>query len=47
VAKAGKPYAKLVSLEENKDRQPGLVKGRVTDDFFEPLPTNEIEAWEQ
>jgi prevent-host-death family protein len=47
VAKAGKPYAKLVPLEESKDRQPGLAKGRVTDVFFEPLPSDELEAWEK
>jgi prevent-host-death family protein len=47
VAKAGKPYAKLVPLEESKDRQPGLSKGRVTDVFFEPLPSTELEAWEK
>lgn len=47
LAKAGKPYAKLAPLEENKDRQPGLAKGRVTDVFFEPLPSGELEAWEK
>ncbi len=47
VAKAGKPYAKLVPLEESKPRQPGLAKGRVTDVFFEPLPADELEAWER
>jgi prevent-host-death family protein len=47
VAKAGKPYAKLVPLEESQPRQPGLAKGRVTDVFFEPLPSDELEAWEK
>ena len=28
-------------------RQPGLVAGRVTDAFFEPLPADELEGWLQ
>ena len=47
LAKAGKPYARLVPLETKKERIPGLVKGRVTDAFFEPLPQEEQEAWEK
>lgn len=47
LAKAGKPYAKLVPLETRKERVPGLAKGKVTDAFFEPLPPEELEAWEQ
>jgi prevent-host-death family protein len=47
LAKAGKPYARLVPLESRRERQPGLVTGRVTDAFFEPLPAEELEAWER
>lgn len=47
IAKAGKPYAKLVPLDAGKERVPGLAKGRVTDAFFEPLPPEELEAWGQ
>jgi len=47
VAKAGKPYAKLVPLDERKERVPGIAKGRVTDAFFEPLPHDELETWHQ
>ncbi len=47
VARAGKPYAKLVPLEEKKERSPGLVKGRLTEAFFEPLPPEELEGWER
>ena len=35
ITKRGKPMARLVGLEP---RRPGLVKGRVTNAFFEPLP---------
>jgi prevent-host-death family protein len=48
LAKAGKPYARLVPLEGKKEREPGRLKGRVVmrDDFFEPLPDDELESWE-
>jgi len=46
IAKAGKPYAKLVPLSPVKERIPGIAKGAVTDAFFEPLPERELEAWE-
>ncbi len=47
VARAGKPYARLVPLEEKNERTPGLVEGRLTEAFFEPLPPEELEAWER
>ena len=47
LAKAGKPYARLVPLEEAKPRVPGIVNGRVDDAFFEPLPESELKAWNQ
>ena len=46
VAKAGKPYAKIVPLHDRKERMPGLVAGRLTEAFFEPLPEEEQKAWE-
>jgi len=47
IAKAGKPVARLVPVAAKKPRQPGIAKGRVTDAFFEPLPEEELEAWQQ
>lgn len=47
LAKAGKPYAKLVPIKPvSRSRQPGRLAGRVTDAFFEPLPEEELRAWE-
>jgi prevent-host-death family protein len=48
LAKAGKPYARLVPLEAESEREPGRLKGRVVmrDDFFEPLPDDELKSWE-
>ena len=47
IAKAGKPYARLVPLEVQPPvRQPGRLQGRLTDAFFKPLPDAELDAWE-
>jgi prevent-host-death family protein len=48
VAKAGKPYARLMPLAAPAPaRQPGRLAGRVGDEFFEPLPSDELDAWDQ
>lgn len=47
IAKAGKPIARLVPIAAKKPRQPGIAKGRVTEAFFEPLPEEELAAWQQ
>jgi prevent-host-death family protein len=47
VAKAGKPYARLVPLAPAQpERRPGRLGGRVDDAFFEPLPDEDLDAWE-
>ena len=46
LAKAGKPYAKLVPLEQPRERVPGIAVGKVDDAFFDPLPEEELKAWE-
>ena len=47
LAKAGKPYARLVPLErETSKRLAGRLQGVVTETFFEPLSDAEIAAWE-
>ena len=46
IAKAGKPYAKLVPLKQGTGRTAGIAKGKVTDAFFEPLPEKELQKWE-
>ncbi|MBS3936712.1 MAG: type II toxin-antitoxin system Phd/YefM family antitoxin [Sulfuritalea sp.] len=47
LAKAGKPYARLVPLKAHSGkRQPGRLCGEVGDAFFEPLPEDELAAWE-
>jgi prevent-host-death family protein len=47
LAKAGKPYARLGPLAtETTGRRPGGLPGRVGEEFFEPLPDEELDAWE-
>lgn len=46
IARAGKPFAKLVPLERKpKQRVPGIAQGAVTEAFFEPLPEEELRRW--
>ena len=47
LAKAGKPYARLMPLApDGGKRQPGRLAGEVGDAFFEPMPAEELDAWE-
>ena len=46
VAKAGKPWARLVPLETQADRVPGRYHDGPETTFFEPLPDDELKAWE-
>ena len=51
LAKAGKPYARLVPLKtvDKPRRQPGLLKGWDIPDsaFFDPLPDEELKLWNE
>jgi len=47
IAKAGKPIARIVPIQEPPPRTPGLATGQLTPAFFEPLPEDELKAWEQ
>jgi prevent-host-death family protein len=46
VAKAGKPYARLVPLESPPERVPGRYEEPVPESFFDELPDDELGAWE-
>lgn len=48
LAKAGKPYARLVPLAKaTTARQPGGLAGVIEDGFFfDPLPEDELRGWE-
>jgi prevent-host-death family protein len=47
IARAGRPVARLVPINAEEPRKPGLAKGRLTKAFFEPLPADELDAWQQ
>ena len=48
LAEAEKPYTRLVPLAPSPGRrQPGRLAGRLSDVFFEPLPEEELAAWEE
>ena len=49
IARGSKPVARLVPIGEIKgQRRPGSLKGKllVGREFFEPLPVDELSAWE-
>ena len=48
IARGATPVVRLVPVSQPK-RKFGAMKGRatVTDAFFEPLPDEELEAWER
>lgn len=47
ITENNQPVARLLSVEERSPRLPGLARGKVTDAFFEPLPEEELKAWER
>lgn len=49
IVRNGEPVAKLVALAPRGRRKFGALRGRVSlgDRFFEPLPRDELAAWEQ
>ncbi|MFN2399188.1 MAG: type II toxin-antitoxin system Phd/YefM family antitoxin [Gemmatimonadaceae bacterium] len=46
IAKAGKPVAKLVPLAPSTPRTPGGFAFRIGNEFFEPLPEDDLRSWE-
>ena len=48
IARNGKPVARLVGVHKGGKRQFGSMKGliEIDDRFFEPLPEEELAAWE-
>ena len=48
IARNGKPVARLVRFQKRGKRQPDIFKGKIVipDSFFDPLPEEELKAWE-
>lgn len=47
IAKDGRPWARLVPLINEAPRRPGLVDCEIDATFFDPLPDDELDAWER
>ncbi len=47
ITENNQPVARLLPVEERSPRIPGIAHGKVTDAFFEPLPEEELKAWER
>ena len=48
IARRGEPVARLVGCKPRNKRQPDILKGKIVipDSFFDPLPDEELTAWE-
>ncbi len=46
LAKDGRPYAKLVPMEQVDKRPLGFVPGRISEAFFDPLSREELDRWQ-
>jgi prevent-host-death family protein len=47
IAKGGEPIARLVPVEQPAPRHPGGFAFHLGEEFFEPLPDEELEGWER
>ena len=48
IARRGQPVARLVACAARVKRQPDVLKGKIVvpDTFLDPLPEEELAAWE-
>lgn len=48
IARRGEPVVRLVACKPRSKRQPDVLKGKIVvpEDFFEPLPEEELKGWE-
>ena len=48
ITRRGKAVARLVACKPRGRRRPGVLKGNaaITDEFFDPLPEEELKLWE-
>ncbi len=48
IARRGEPVARLVACRARSRRRPDVLKGKIAipDGFFDPLPEEELTAWE-
>lgn len=46
IARGDRPVARLSPIDGQDDRELGFVAYSVPDEFFDPLPEEELAAWE-
>jgi prevent-host-death family protein len=48
IARGKEPVARLVAVAKRGKRKPGRLKGKIKigPEFFDPLPEEELRAWE-
>ncbi len=46
ISRGDRPVARLVPLEQPQERELDFVAYQVPDSFFDPLPDDELAAWE-
>ena len=48
IARRGEPVARLVACKAKGSRQPDVLKDEISipEAFFDPLPEDELKAWE-
>lgn len=48
IARGGEPVVRLVPIKRKGQRRPGMLRGKfeVGPEFFDPLPEEELAAWE-
>lgn len=46
LARSGRPIARLVPFHEPEEREMGFAHYEIPDSFFDPLPEEELAAWE-
>lgn len=47
ISRGDTPVARLIPVQESPERELGFVPYEIPDSFFEPLPDDELAAWEQ
>lgn len=47
IAKAGKPYARIVPVRQPKSREPGAFRGRISGDILGPITDDELSIGDE
>jgi prevent-host-death family protein len=45
IAKAGRPYARIVPVRQPKSREPGAFRGQISGDILGPISKDDLGEW--